>query len=399
MTYTEFVKRTVTIFAIGIFCLGFWHLRNIFMLGFLSSIIAISLSIPVVRLQQMGLKRGPAIAITIVTMLLLITLFVAWILPTLATQMGALVSDLPEALEQATEAYNDWHIQQNSTLRRLLPRGNTENIINQLGLGDEEAQVFNVEDVTNFALPVLRGAGNIILGIVANLAIIIIVSTFMLLDPMDYARGIVMLVPPAYRKRTLEIMTELRLTVTAWMTAQLLSITITVFLVWLILGIFLGVPNALALGVIAGLMTFIPNIGSLVPLVPITIFTLADEPGKLPFVLIAYLIIQQVESNVITPSIVKRQLNIPAAVLLLFQLTSAALFGFFGILLAVPLLAVLIALVREIYVYDVLGMRGIRVDIEEVGEGKLRLITRTVDADKPRITFTDDDELVYASED
>jgi hypothetical protein len=138
-----------------------------------------------------------------------------------------------------------------------------------------------------------------------------------------------------------------------------------------------GVPNALGLGVIAGLMTIIPNIGAIVPAIPIAIFTLADDPAKLPFVMLTYLGIQQLESNVLTPTIVRRQMDIPAAAIFLFQLIAASLFGFFGVLMAVPLLATLITLVRETYVYDSLHQRGVNVELEYSESGGIRLITVT----------------------
>ena len=293
----------------------------------------------------------------------------------LVSQTGNLIEQLPDAFDEALIAYDDWYQKQNERVRDVLPEANVDDIRASLGIDDLEGdELFSVQDLTNFALPVLQNASNVAVGVVANILIILLVSIFLLIDPMDYARGVILLFPLGYQKRAVEIMVELRMTVTAWMTAQVLSILITVFLIWLILGVVLGVPNALALGAIAGLMTFIPNIGSIVALVPIIIFTLADNPSNLPFVLVAYVGIQQAESSFITPMIVKSQLNIPAGALLIFQVISGSLFGFLGIVLAVPLLATIITLVRELYVEDALGMRDTHVDLQEVGGDRLKLI-------------------------
>jgi predicted PurR-regulated permease PerM len=341
--------------------------------------------VPVHRLQAWGLKRGYAIAITLTVVLLGFVTFLVWLLPVLVTQMADLVEELPDAVDQTVLEYNDWRGKQSSTVQDILPEANYEEIEKQLGLGEsDEPPAFDFSDVSNVALPVLGGAANFALGLVAQLAVIIIVSIFFLLDPSDYVRGIITLFPESYRPRTLEVIAQLQKTVVTWMAALSLSISVTVVLVTVILGWVLRVPNSLALGVIAGVTTVIPNIGSLISIVPIIIFTLADDPAKLPFVLIAYLLIQQVESNVITPSIVKRELSIPPAALLIFQLVAAALFGFFGILLAVPMLATLMTLVRELYLYDVLGMRGSKVEIEQLEDGSWKVYQ--VDAeptDKP----------------
>ena len=78
---------------------------------------------------------------------------------------------------------------------------------------------------------------------------------------------------------------------------------------------------------------------------------------------VAYLGIQLLESNVLTPSVVRRQLSIPPAATLLTQILAGYIFGVVGVLLAVPLLAVMIALVRELYSYGLLGLRGRTVSV------------------------------------
>ncbi|MCL4875507.1 MAG: AI-2E family transporter [Anaerolineae bacterium] len=384
MSYQEFVKRVLTVVFIIVVLLGLWHLRNIVLMGFLATIVSVSLSIPVQRLRRhFNLSRGLAIALTVIGLILALGLLVTWILPTVVVQMAELGEDLPNAFDEAADAYDDWR-RKNDVLASFLPAANSQEIRKALGFTGEDLSEppISIADVTAFALPALGNVGSFLLGAIANILIIIIVSVFLLVDPMDYATGGLMLIPRSYQPRAVEVMMELRRTLVTWMTAQVLSITVTIVLVWLVLGMILGMPNALAVGVIAGLATFIPNIGSIIPLIPIVIFTLADDPGRLIFILPAYILIQQVESNVITPSFVKSELNIPAGTILLFQLMAAALFGFLGILLAVPLLAVLITLVKELYVYDCLGMRGEQVGLVELEDGSVQLVrSETAHAD------------------
>lgn len=384
MSYQEFVKRVLTVVFIIVVLLGLWHLRNIVLMGFLATIVSVSLSIPVQRLRRhFNLSRGLAIALTVIGLILALGLLVTWILPTVVVQMAELGEDLPNAFDEAADAYDDWR-RKNDVLASFLPAANSQEIRKALGFTGEDLSEppISIADVTAFALPALGNVGSFLLGAIANILIIIIVSVFLLVDPMDYATGGLMLIPRSYQPRAVEVMVELRRTLVTWMTAQVLSITVTIVLVWLVLGMILGMPNALAVGVIAGLATFIPNIGSIIPLIPIVIFTLADDPGRLIFILPAYILIQQVESNVITPSFVKSELNIPAGTILLFQLMAASLFGFLGILLAVPLLAVLITLVKELYVYDCLGMRGEQVGLVELEDGSIQLVrSETAHAD------------------
>jgi hypothetical protein len=87
----------------------------------------------------------------------------------------------------------------------------------------------------------------------------------------------------------------------------------------------------------------------------------------------AYLLIQLTESNIITPSLIKAELNIPAGGLMLFQLLMTVAFGALGLLLAVPMFGVLIVLVREIYSYDLLKLRHNTVALQTDGRGNLAL--------------------------
>lgn len=406
MTYGEFVKRTATVFGMGVAILAFWYLRDILMIAFLSSIIAISLSIPVDKLQQYGVRRGFAIAITIIGVVTAIALFMTWIFPVMIEQIGSLADDLPSAFETTLNSYSDWREKQSDTVQDVLPDVNQDNIMEFIGFdstddgsaaGDEAP--IDTSQITNFALPVLVDASNFLLAGLGNLFLVVAVSIFMLIDPMDYAKGFVTIIPPAYRKRVVELMVQLKITVTTWMAALSISISITTFLVWLVIGMILGVPNALGLGVIAGMASIIPNIGAIIPIAPLVIFTLADDPQKLPFVLVAYLLIQQVESNLITPTIVKRQLNIPAGALFLFQIISATIFGVLGVILAVPLLAVIMTLIREIYLNDVLDMQGEEVKIETTEEGHLKLVTQTAEMPPVEVVVLDETDNHRAGSD
>jgi predicted PurR-regulated permease PerM len=364
MSYGEFVKRVLTVFALAILVISIWHLRNIVLLTFLSIIMAVSLNMPVNRFQQWGVRRDLSIVLTLILVSVLLLLFLSSILPVMVVQMVDLIASFPAALEDVRDGFSEWYLSQSLTARRLIA-----------GSLDEEAISVLLGQAGAALSPVLAGVGNVLAGFMTHLVIVIIVSIFLLADPKDYIRGSIMLLTPRYRERALEVLVQLRLTVTTWMSTLTISISITVFLVWVFLGMILGVPNALALGVIAGVATIIPMIGVFIPLVPIVIFTSADNPAKLPVVIIVYLVIQFVEASILTPAIVKRQLSIPAAVILLFQLVAATTLGFLGVLLAVPLLATIITLVRELYVYDALGMRGVRVDIEQAEDDALRLVT------------------------
>jgi predicted PurR-regulated permease PerM len=233
--------------------------------------------------------------------------------------------------------------------------------------------------VLSSGLPIVVSGFNAILNLASNLAIVLFVAVFFLVDPVSYVKASLYLVPKHNRPRMVEIWNELYQTIDLWLQAQFSSILITVVLVWAVLGGILNMPNSLTVAVIAGFATFVPNIGAFLPIIPIIIFQLADDPARLVIVLPAYLIIQLLESNVLTPTIVRAELDIPSGALMIFQVVAAFLFGAMGVLLAVPLLAILITLVREIYSFDLLQLRHQPVSLGWNEAGKMVLIERTED--------------------
>lgn len=200
------------------------------------------------------------------------------------------------------------------------------------------------------------------MSLLANLFLVVMLAIFFLAEPKAYVRASLYLLPAHRHAQLLGLWSVLYHTLRTWLSTLSISISVTVVLVWLILGS-LGMPNVPVVAAFAGLATFVPNIGAFLPLVPITVFSLVSDPGQLPLMVVAYLAIQLVESNILTPSIVRRQLSIPPAATLTFQILAGFIFGLVGIFLAVPLLAVLITLVREGYSYGLLGLRGREVHV------------------------------------
>jgi predicted PurR-regulated permease PerM len=158
----------------------------------------------------------------------------------------------------------------------------------------------------------------------------------------------VRLLPRNQRARVNGALGELAHTLRWWMVGTGLSMTIiavaTTLALWAI-----GLPGFVALGVIAGLLQFIPNIGPLLSAVPAVALALVVEPSKVVWVIVLYAAIQAIETNVITPLVMKRVIDVPPALSLLFQALMAIVFGFLGLLLAVPILAAVIVLVDKLY--------------------------------------------------
>jgi len=377
MSFSEFIKRFLAVLFILLLWAGAWAGRSTLLMGFAAAVIAVGLSIPVGWLERYGWRRGWAIAASTLAVGIGTTLLLLFVVPRLAVELFNLLSSTPTAINFLSETYTDLR-QRSELLGAALPAFPTATE-EALSITPDRArtiltQFFNAG--LAIAPSLVDGIGQVA-ALIINLIFVLFISIFFLVDPQSYIKGTLYLLPQPYHARAIEIWNSLYHTIKMWLTSLSLSISITVTLVWLILGVWLGMPNAVVVAVFAGLATFVPNVGAFLPLIPIVIFTLAYDPIQLFVMIPAYLAIQLLESNVITPSIVKAELNIPPGIMMLFQLLVTIAFGALGLLLAVPLLGVLMVLVREIYSYDLLGLRHTVMVVNADKEGHFQMSERT----------------------
>lgn len=379
MSFGEFFKRFLAVLFVLALAFGMWAARGTLLLGFAAAVMAIGISIPAQWLQRQRMPRGWAIATATLGVLFATVLLLVLVLPQLLTGVLDLLGNVPTALTALGTLYENLRSRNeflNAALRPL-PAFGAESAITQERAREMLDQLINA----SLAIaPSLLGGVSIVVTVLVNVVFVLFIAIFFLVDPQSYVKATLFLTPKHYHVRLIAIWNELYHTIKLWISAISLSILITVALVWLILGVLLGMPNAVVVAVFAGIATFIPNIGVFLPLIPIAVFTLASNPSQLILYVPVYLLIQLVEGNVITPAIVKAELEIPAGGLMLFQLLATLALGALGLLLAVPMLAVLIVLVREIYAYDLLGLRHTQIAIDTDAKGHLLLRESEEDA-------------------
>jgi len=384
MSYLEFVRRTFTVVLITtlvvLSVIILWSIRSFILIAFTGWVISVALEMPIARLQKWGLPRGYSILITVIGVFVGLTLLITLILPPIFVQMGTLVDELPALAEEGVTRYEQFY-NNRDYVQAFLPEFTLEDYQN-LSEADveflEEAEVesaFQIDTIFNSAVPILGGIGSLIGDLVANLLLVLFITLYFILDPLPYYQAILSIFPKEQELRAVEIINEVRRIVTVWLGALVVSIFAQAVMVIGVLGIILQIPNALALGLIAGISNIVPNIGFYLALIPVIIVTAADDPQKLLPAIILYVIAGEIEGKVISPRVVANSLSLPAAFVLIFQLIAAVYLGFFGILLAVPLLAIMVMLVRELYVHDSLGKKGHLTDLHETADGKLVLTT------------------------
>jgi len=192
------------------------------------------------------------------------------------------------------------------------------------------------------------------IGILVNFFIFIVLAIFIAIEPETYVRGSLLLVPKSRRPRAREILDALGETLRWWLVGKFCSMFAVGVMTWIGL-YFLDIPLALTLGIITALFTFIPNFGPVLSLLPAALIALSQDPIKAVYVVVLYIVVQIIESNLITPVIERRTISLPPALTIAVQLVLSVFVGGLGLVLATPLVAVGLVLVQMLYIEDVLG--------------------------------------------
>ncbi|QPC80486.1 AI-2E family transporter [Phototrophicus methaneseepsis] len=335
-----------------ILLLALWTIRSILLLTFAAVLLTIFATTPVRIFQRWGMSRGIAILLSLILGVFLVVVTVMLIFPTLFQQFGVLFTDLiPRGVELLIEEWNSGRI------------FNTFPFLEQFVQDFEiDSDFFNqmVTQIAN-ALGTFGGSVLPLVGSVANAAlsflIVIFLSLYFLAEPKRYVDGIISLTPLWYRVRMRNILDLLDRTIRAWL--RVTGASMLLVGVGTALGLALiGVEQWVALGVLAGVLSFIPNFGPLLALIPSVAVAIIQAPENVFWVIVIIYGTSFLQSQIVGPLLANEQMKLAPVLILIGQIVFGVFFGFLGIMLAVPLTAVAVVLVKQIYVHDILGDEG-----------------------------------------
>lgn len=186
-------------------------------------------------------------------------------------------------------------------------------------------------------------------GILGDIYIILFLGIFFTADPRIYKNGVIALIPRQHKEEGKQILDKLGQTLKSWFKGKLFSMAVVAILTGIGLSI-LGVPMVFALALIAGILNFIPNFGPIIAMVPAVLIGLTQGMNTALIIACMYVLIQMVESNLITPAVQKKLVSIPPALIIIGQLVVGSVTGYLGILLATPVVLIIMVMVRELYV-------------------------------------------------
>ena len=326
-----FIRRVLIVLGLAALFFLAWQLRSLLLMFFGAVVIAsIFRAIADSICRATGWPSGVATALSIVTVLGTLAALIGLFGAHVRDQIDVLGSQLPAA----------WSA--------------FETRIGNFGFGNQLERL--MATITTSGGASLSSFGRALLSIgsgLADLVVVLFAGIYLATQPNFYRAGVIKLVPPRRRDQVDEAMAESETALRLWLKGQAIAMVVVGLLTGIGLWL-LDMPSALALGLLAGLLEFVPFAGPLIAAVPAVLLSLAAGPEMTIWVCLLYLGVQQFEGNVLTPMIQQYVVELPGVVLLFSLIGFGTLFGTLGIILAAPLAVVTLVLVKRLYVIDAL---------------------------------------------
>ncbi len=316
-----------------------WQIKQLLLLVFTAVVIANALNLLVKQFQKLKIQRSYAVFLAVIVLLSAAITFVWVIIPPFFEQLQQLIELVPKGINQL----NSWL----SLLEQRLSPELLELLPNLTQLSQQIQPLYNR----------LLGGGftffSTSVGIILNILLVLVLTIMLLADPTPYRKCLIRLFPSFYRRRVDEILILCEQSLQGWLVGTLFSIVFLLVLSFIGL-LLLDIDLALAQAMLTGLLTFIPNFGPVLSVIPPMAIALLDAPWKSLAVLVFYIILQQVEGALLTPLVMAQQVSLFPAFTLLAQVFFATFFGFLGLFLALPLTVICQIFLQEVLIKDVL---------------------------------------------
>ncbi|UYZ67508.1 AI-2E family transporter [Moraxella bovis] len=353
---TSYKSAIVFFVALVLFLMSFYYLIQVWLMVFASILVAVFLlslaqltcQIPKVGNYFAKLPHGVQVGAVTVAVLSVVAGFLAMF----GSELVAQFADMKELAPKSFDAIKDY-LKSYPAIYEWL----TQNAWAVEFQQDPKAFFEKFQDSIVGGLPAFFGG---MLSGVGTFFVILVVGLFLALSPSVYTKSAIALVPKPYRDKGEYLLKRSYGAIEQWLIGQFVVMAFvgvaTGVALWL-----MGIPFALAMGVIAFVLDFVPVIGPWLSAVPILLLVLIVSPDLLLWTLVMIVVVQQLESYVVAPMVQQRLIDLPPVALLLSQIIMGTLTGVLGVAMATPLMVVAIVWVQVAYVKFVLQDYSIKV--------------------------------------
>lgn len=327
----HFVRRCFIVLALVAAAYTAYMLNQLLLMIFGAVVLAVILRAIASLYLRLRVPEGVAVGLSVISLLAIVAGLFYVFGDLMARQFAGLVGRIPEAVDATQRQLDAWNIDYDI-------RQASRDIGSQLS------------GMTTRAGRFAASAG----GVIANVILVLAGAVFFAAQPGVYRDGVLRLVPKSEEATARNALDDSGRALALWLQAQILS-SLAVFVLTYIGLTILGVPSAVALALIAGLLDFIPFIGPIIAGLPAILIAFSVSPMTALWTVVLYLIIQQIQGNILQPLIQKRSVDLSPAVLLFAVVAAGTMFGIVGVILSAPLTVVGYVLVQRLYIEKALG--------------------------------------------
>jgi len=337
----------VALFVAALVVLFILKVIDVLLLVFLAILVAVYLSAITDWLEyRFGLRRWLGLTLTVIATLAVVASVAALLAPPVVEQTRALISGLPQTLNNIQNVLARWASQ--------YP------VLDQTELANPSSGVVSglVSDAVGFlsgsVLGYVRGGGLVFI----EGASVVVMALYLARQPALYRDGLISLFSPRHRGIAVQVFDDAAATLRAWVVGQLIAMAVLAILTAIGL-LMLGVPYWLAFGIFTGLVAIVPFFGTLVSTILPALFMVASGDWiTVLLVLLLGVVVHVFEANVVVPRIMQRKVELPPVLTIASVLIMGSLLGAIGLIVAVPVLCVTMVLIRHILHGELYGEPG-----------------------------------------
>ena len=356
--------------ALLVLGLLFRQLATLLLAVLMTVIIAIPLSAGATRLQRHGVPRAAGALLTLLTGLAILAGILALIIPTFIDQANEFVDDVPAIVHDLEETVGDI----------------TGNRPSEVG---DSVQDFlqRYTDKPERLIGPITSIGLSVAGVLGALVLILLTAYYMAVRPEPLVSGALRLVPPSRRRHARMVMDRLRTAWIGWMQGVVFDMFISGTLLYIGLSI-IGLDYAILFAVVTALLVVVPYFGAFIGGIPPVLFALTDSPEKALAVLAVYVLVQQIEGNIVIPLVMSRTTRLHPALIAIGVVVVGQLFGVVGLFVAVPIISAVVILTEEIYVREIEAASEDRATVDIAIAKPEEVLPDRPDPDRPHPELT-----------
>lgn len=363
---SDIFRAAIIVLAVWVAGQLVWHIYDLLFLVFLGTLFGLAVASCVDVLERFHIRRGIASALIVMTVVGALGGTLAWAGPTLVDQSAELQVQVPAAVQKM----QDWIDQRRGGFVATViqsaaaPAPGTPAAAPQpvptTAAGRKRAEAAALPSVAlkQKMTDIMGGLSKYLVAFVSStitmiggLFMLIFLSIYIGAEPDVYRGWILSVIPAQHRAQMRLILGEMSTVLRKWLVTQMVAMVVIGFACTAVL-LVLGVKAPYALGIIAGLMEFVPTVGPILSAVPAVLMGFVDSPQLALYVLIAYWVVQFIENNLLIPFLMRGEMDLPPAITLVAQALMTFVFGFFGLLIAVPFTAAVLVPIRMVAVRE-----------------------------------------------